>query len=177
MRAAIVAHEFAYAGQKLSVRVSLGLAAAAEGDDVPDLVRRADTALYAAKQAGRDCAFASNGAGCTRIEPNLEAFREALERTIVVQSTDAHDRDSGVTSRRVRCRELDTRGFTFVAFQRPEADRLVVSSGRTETGLKRMARVVRVTPVGPAELPRYEVVCEYTSESPRPEAEDALQPA
>lgn len=39
----------------LNVTMSLGLAQAREDDSVDDLIERADTALYAAKAAGRDC--------------------------------------------------------------------------------------------------------------------------
>lgn len=39
----------------LKVTISQGLALAHEGDSVDSLIRRADEALYAAKQAGRDC--------------------------------------------------------------------------------------------------------------------------
>ncbi len=162
LRAAIVAHEFVYGTERLTVRVSLGLAAAAEGDDVPALVRRADTALYAAKEAGRDCAFAANGGGCARIEPDLEAFREALERTVVLQALTDQFTPVNNERRRIRCRELDDRGFTFVVFQRPSAELLAVSRGRAEAEAPRVAKVVRMSCIGPAELPRYEVVCEYT---------------
>ncbi len=39
----------------LTVSVSGGVAAMRQGDDAQDLIRRADAALYKAKQAGRDC--------------------------------------------------------------------------------------------------------------------------
>ncbi|MEN9822424.1 MAG: hypothetical protein RLZ04_850, partial [Actinomycetota bacterium] len=41
-------------GTDLHVTLSIGLAVAEEGELVAHLVGRADTALYAAKQAGRD---------------------------------------------------------------------------------------------------------------------------
>jgi predicted signal transduction protein with EAL and GGDEF domain len=36
------------------IRVSIGLAVAQPGDDVADLIKRADDALYEAKKGGRD---------------------------------------------------------------------------------------------------------------------------
>ena len=42
-------------GRKLSVTISIGVASAAAGDDRDHLLSRADDALYAAKNRGRDC--------------------------------------------------------------------------------------------------------------------------
>jgi diguanylate cyclase (GGDEF)-like protein len=41
-------------GERVSPRVSVGVAAHREGDDLESMLRRADDALYRAKQAGRD---------------------------------------------------------------------------------------------------------------------------
>jgi two-component system cell cycle response regulator len=41
--------------RKLSVTISIGVASAATGDDRDRLLSRADDALYAAKNRGRDC--------------------------------------------------------------------------------------------------------------------------
>jgi len=46
---------------ELRVSLSLGIAQARDGDDVDSLIGRADTALYSAKQAGRDCVRAAAG--------------------------------------------------------------------------------------------------------------------
>jgi two-component system, cell cycle response regulator len=43
------------AGGPVAVTASVGWAVLADGEEPDDLVRRADTALYAAKAAGRDC--------------------------------------------------------------------------------------------------------------------------
>jgi hypothetical protein len=52
------------------VTVSLGLAASDSGDDSAALIKRADEALYAAKRAGRNCAFFHNGRTPERIDPS-----------------------------------------------------------------------------------------------------------
>ncbi|MCE9543915.1 MAG: diguanylate cyclase [Planctomycetia bacterium] len=51
-------------GKKLRVTVSEGLAEVMPGDDAVSLIRRADDALYAAKQAGRNCAFVHDSQQC-----------------------------------------------------------------------------------------------------------------
>jgi diguanylate cyclase len=45
-----------------SLTVSAGVTMVAEGDDAKTLVTRADSALYAAKAAGRNCVYCHNGA-------------------------------------------------------------------------------------------------------------------
>jgi diguanylate cyclase len=67
-RLAMASHSFQ--GEKLRLRltVSVGVAAADSRDDGTSLLRRADQALYAAKQAGRNCTYFHNGQGCERVD-------------------------------------------------------------------------------------------------------------
>ena len=59
LRKEIAELPFAFEGQLLRVTVSIGVATLAAGDDLPALMRRADLALYRAKEAGRDGVNAS----------------------------------------------------------------------------------------------------------------------
>ncbi len=47
--------EISHAGDKFRITVSLGYAMRAQGDSMEQLMHKADQALYAAKQAGRNC--------------------------------------------------------------------------------------------------------------------------
>jgi diguanylate cyclase (GGDEF)-like protein len=51
----------------VAVTVSIGVAEAADGDDVTSLFNRADNALYAAKEAGRNQSYRNDGESCERI--------------------------------------------------------------------------------------------------------------
>lgn len=57
VRLAIAARAVEHEGKALQVTASVGLAQAQSGDDPKRILRRADEALYAAKEAGRNCGF------------------------------------------------------------------------------------------------------------------------
>lgn len=55
LRAAIEDTVFHIRGERVPLRVSIGIAMIEDGDDFASLLRRADQAMYAAKRAGRNC--------------------------------------------------------------------------------------------------------------------------
>ena len=55
LRKAIARTEFDFPGEKLQVTISVGAARVMAGEDQEAIVGRADAALYAAKEAGRNC--------------------------------------------------------------------------------------------------------------------------
>jgi diguanylate cyclase (GGDEF)-like protein len=67
-RAAVAAVRVAHQGKELRVTASLGTAQAMPGDEPATLVSRADQALYASKQAGRDRVYFHSGSLCLPIE-------------------------------------------------------------------------------------------------------------
>ena len=74
LRAAVTSYRFALAEAQIQVTVSVGLAGLIPADQQPDeLVMRADACLYAAKKAGRNCAYFHNGETCQPIEPVPQA--------------------------------------------------------------------------------------------------------
>lgn len=64
LQAAIAASTIEVDGQQHCITMSFGLAVAKNGDDAELLLRRADTALYAAKDNGRNCCFQHTGTNC-----------------------------------------------------------------------------------------------------------------
>jgi len=67
VRAAIERDTLEFDGEVLRVTASVGLAQATVGDDAEGIIRRADEALYASKEAGRNCAHYQDGATCVLI--------------------------------------------------------------------------------------------------------------
>ncbi len=63
VRQRIADHGFRCDGQELRVTASLGVAQVFQGETVAQLVDRADAALYAAKEGGRNCVYWHDGAG------------------------------------------------------------------------------------------------------------------
>jgi diguanylate cyclase len=61
---------FRHDGKELKVTASFGVAQAQGNEDGAELVTRADTALYAAKNAGRDCVYLHNGQAIDRAVPD-----------------------------------------------------------------------------------------------------------
>jgi diguanylate cyclase (GGDEF)-like protein len=57
LRSAIADSPLRCDGQEHTLTVSIGLAEARPDDDLASLVKRSDSALYAAKEAGRNCSF------------------------------------------------------------------------------------------------------------------------
>ena len=69
LRTAVADLAIPWRGQTVRVSASVGLATNDETDDVEQIVERADAALYAAKNAGRDCVRAADGESPSHAEP------------------------------------------------------------------------------------------------------------
>lgn len=76
LRIAIAETPLRHEGKEHWLTISTGLAEADFDDDVRSLVRRADSALYAAKDAGRNCSFRQAGP-----EPAIAANCDLEQRT------------------------------------------------------------------------------------------------
>ena len=85
LRSEITAKQLPLEDAELTIHVSTGVAEATGEDDVASLLARADKALYAAKQAGRNRSFQHNGETCqlvemTEREPQAGTITPALAR-------------------------------------------------------------------------------------------------
>ena len=62
-----------YEGEKLNVHASIGVAEIGEGNGPVQLVRRSDEAVYASKQAGRNCGHWHDGNQCLLLDQDAPA--------------------------------------------------------------------------------------------------------
>jgi diguanylate cyclase len=86
-RKAIEAAVVNFGGQQLKVTSSLGVAQISDGDDPARLIRRADDALYRAKEAGRNCAYWHDGQQCLPVsadsaQPQAAPVKKTVDDTI-----------------------------------------------------------------------------------------------
>jgi diguanylate cyclase len=79
--------------QRVAITVSGGLATIQPNERVETLIQRADTALYAAKAAGRNCAVAHDGVDCRLADGTANigavAVRPAAQLVELINSPDA----------------------------------------------------------------------------------------
>jgi diguanylate cyclase (GGDEF)-like protein len=80
LRLAISSRAVECDGRDVRITASAGLAEAQSDDAVADWIRRADTALYAAKKAGRDCSFLGDESNLQRLSV-AEAENESEYQT------------------------------------------------------------------------------------------------
>lgn len=98
-RSAIEEAAFAFEGKSLKVTVSCGIAELHRDETAAAVLKRADEALYASKQGGRNCSHRHDGETSHRIEladaaPQQEDVRESEPKSR--PSDDALPADSGV---------------------------------------------------------------------------------
>ena len=84
LRSDIAATRLSLEDAELTISVSIGVAEATDEDSVVSLIARADKALYAAKQAGRNRGFQHNGETCQLLEI---AETESQGDNVPLQST------------------------------------------------------------------------------------------
>ena len=85
LRSEIAARKLPLEDAELTIQVSTGVAEAAGGDDVGSILARADKALYAAKQAGRNRSFQHAGetgqaVGIAETQPRVDAMTPPVAR-------------------------------------------------------------------------------------------------
>src|SRR3954469_21127214 len=94
VREAVARVSISRGGQQITVTVSGGLATIESNERVEALIQRADSALYAAKAAGRNCTFLHNGIDCRLAagsQSEIAQSSSAAARLVeLINSRDAH---------------------------------------------------------------------------------------
>ncbi len=109
VRQQIEAAEFEVGGLILRATTSIGLAQIRRGEERDDLLRRADLALYASKQFGRNSCHFHDGQN-SELFGNATARSTALSPTVVMAHVDQYtDSLTGLPTRKVLMEELRRR--------------------------------------------------------------------
>jgi diguanylate cyclase len=171
IRGAIEHKAISYNHLNLAVNVSAGLAQADRAEEPAAIVGRADAALYAAKQAGRNQCFAHDGLRCQPIErqPNAPSRTEATQR--IAPFADGHFPEPGMF-REIDCEDFSSTGFTYLVNSRPDYDKVLVALGESNSRAYTTASVEECRKIGPDDMPLYRVNCRFTSPVDR-----AMEPA
>ena len=94
VRKSIEAMAVNFEGKTLQVTISVGLAEGTRGDDAVKLIRRADHAVYASKEAGRNCGHWNDGDDCVPMDVAVNPNKAPLEKP--KRKTPAEGQEEGV---------------------------------------------------------------------------------
>jgi hypothetical protein len=122
------------------------------------LLARADTALYSAKDAGRDCCHAHDGQTCVGVEKNVAKNRRKSDcRHRIAPFADGSFPDADMFYF-VNCEDVSALGFTFLSSEKPAYDKVLLAlddgaPGSTSATVQHCRNIgVEITPL-PGELP------------------------
>jgi diguanylate cyclase (GGDEF)-like protein len=163
VRAALEQQTLETGGRSLHVTLSAGVAEVALSDDPQLLINRADAALFAAKQAGRNCSRAHNGKECVVVEKRpLRPLLAENARQRIAPFVD------GVFPERdlfceVECEELTALGFTYLLNERPTYDKVLFDLASRGDQSCATATVLAVRNIGTESMPFFRVSCEFVA--------------
>ncbi|HET6881677.1 MAG TPA: GGDEF domain-containing protein [Pirellulales bacterium] len=162
MRAAVAADCRQCAEREVKVTVSLGLASVVADETVETLIKRADDALYAAKNAGRNRAFLHDGTNALAIAPDSGAARQPFTEKQYIAPYNGHGRlPADEEFLAVQCHDLSAGGFSFICDEPPDFQKFVVRLGKGAEAYYVVARIANVVDIGAAGRPRYRIGCSF----------------
>jgi diguanylate cyclase (GGDEF)-like protein len=162
VRAAVASEALFHGGKELRVTVSIGVSSVADLDDAELFIKRADEALYAAKNGGRNRAFFHDGTTALPIAVDASVVRQPFDEKQYI----APYRGEGPTPpaeqfRAVQCYDLSARGLSFLCDDAPDFEKFVVRLGTGSEECFVVARVVNIADVGSKDRPKYRVGCSF----------------
>lgn len=129
IRGSIAEHGFQFGDSQTNVTVSAGLAEAMLTNDSEVLVTRADTALYSAKDAGRNCCHFHDGQNCMALQKvELQNRRRTDSSQRIAPFIDGRFPDAGMFTP-VNCEDVSQHGFSFLAHELPGFDKVLLALG------------------------------------------------
>ena len=162
IRSAVAGHTFQIDGSELRITVSAGLAEAVLTNDCEVLVTRADTALYAAKEAGRNCCHTHDGQNCLAVPQSvIQNRRKADCRQRIAPFVDGQFPEAEMFQV-VNCEDVFSNGFTYLVHALPAYDKLLVALGDDRRHSYSCATVKHCRFIGSDHAPMYRVSCQFT---------------
>jgi diguanylate cyclase (GGDEF)-like protein len=162
VRGAIAEHGFQFGDSQTNVTVSAGLAEAMLTNDSEVLVTRADTALYSAKDAGRDCCHFHDGQSCLALEKVvLQGRRKSDSSQRIAPFIDGRFPDAGMFTP-INCENVSQHGFTFLARESPGFDKVLLALGDGRNRAYASASVKHCRNIGSDSEPLFRVTCQFT---------------
>ncbi len=161
LRMAIAAGSYEHQGLRLKVTVSVGVTTAMPEDSQQTLLQRADSALYGAKNGGRNCTYGHNGEQMAIVTYNANVARHCFRKNLAIAEYRHGTLPDGAEFTHYECRDLSAGGLSFVAPRAPQSSMLVVEM-EDKTGVHYvLARVVTARNEGTAEAPQYRIGCSF----------------
>ncbi|MEO0531783.1 MAG: diguanylate cyclase [Planctomycetota bacterium] len=140
VRSMIEAMQVPFEGKTLSVTASLGLAGTVPGDDAATIIKRADEALYASKDAGRNNAHRHTGSESVPITPgraDSAPAEEAIEnnQTAILDSLPNRTRFLEIVRKEVRIAQEAATPLALLTAEFEGYDRLKAEFGEAVADL------------------------------------------
>ena len=126
------------------------------------LVTRADTALYSAKDAGRDSCQFHDGQNCVALQKIVAQTRRKSDSSQrIAPFIDGRFPDAGMFTP-VVCEEVSQYGFSFLAHELPGFDKILLALGDGRNRAYASASVKHCRNIGTDVEPLYRVTCQFT---------------
>jgi diguanylate cyclase (GGDEF)-like protein len=171
LRATVAAKSFQDAQHEIPVTVSIGVTVTTAGDDPASIVKRADEALYTAKNNGRDRACLHNGSEAVAIQADKSLVRHPFDS---VQQVAIYHGGAGIPPpsafNPMRSSDISAKGISFITDSAPDCKAYVVRLGAGKQLRYMVANIANVTALSQDELPQFRVGCSFVA---RLETEDA----
>lgn len=161
VRSTIAGRAFHHRDEELLITLSAGVAEAMTGCTEEELTARADAALYAAKDGGRDCCYMHDGQNCVPIDKSARqghGTRGPPQRIAPFIEGSFPESEMFYP---VDCEELSPQGFTFLLPEEPAFDK-VLWAAEGQNGAYASATVQSCRNIGDETSPLYRVSCRFT---------------